>query len=83
MSDYEKKNTGTNADTVSSAEEQADERNPQTHVSEEQADTKDIQDPVSGAQTVGKNEHRFSCNEPGGYHRRAYRKGQCFAEYRG
>ena len=56
MSDYEKKNTDTNADTVSSAEEQADERNPQTHVSEEQADTKDIQDPVSGAQTVGKND---------------------------
>ena len=56
MSDYEKKNTDTNADTVSSAEELADERNPQTHVSEEQADTKDIQDPVSGAQTVGKND---------------------------
>ena len=54
MSDYEKKNTDTNADTVSSAEEQADERNPQTHVSEEQADTKDVRDPVSGAQTVGR-----------------------------
>lgn len=56
MSDYEEKNTDTNADTVSSAEEQADAKNPQTHVSEEQADTKDVRDPVSGAQTVGKND---------------------------
>lgn len=39
MSDYEEKNTDTNADTVSSAEEQADAKNLQTHVSEEQADT--------------------------------------------